>query len=451
MSQRRVDSSGAVTAGCLPAGNASTGTEDATNQPTLVQKNDTNIATSHSKFATSEKNESLLRGGSPIAVARSSSSGSSSHQSEQQEEQQRIAGSSTGYAPAPRRPIGSSPSVYHCLQEFFQEEALSGISCAACSSLATQRKVEHKYALTASAALRNSKDAEKTAALKSSSQYNNKDGQDEVTLRILTEFLNDLKNMRVVGAKDAYIGDFDSGFVAHPPISLKKQAITHKPKTTNIKGKSVVEVDPTVVQQRDREMLHLSLKQPTFSDATKRTGLSRLPPLLCLYLCRRTYDEVKGRMKKLVAHVSFPVLLNMDQFQSADGAHRPTYTPGPTGAVPTGLSVTTMLTSTMKGRSLQTSGSGGDYQLRAVVEHKGTADTGITLLPFPIDFFEAFLTRPFSIHYDAGHYVAYCLVQEQPRRQWRLFSDEQHIQVPETTVLAAQATMLFYERVKARR
>jgi hypothetical protein len=46
--------------------------------------------------------------------------------------------------------------------------------------------------------------------------------------------------------------------------------------------------------------------------------------------------------------------------------------------------------------------------------------------------------------------VAYCLVQEQPQRQWRLFSDEQHIQVPETTVLAAQATMLFYERVKAR-
>ncbi len=382
-SQRRGDSSGAVTAGCLPAGNASS--EDVTNQQTPVQKENNNNTTSHSSSinggsSSSEKNESLLRGGIPIAVVRSSSSGSSSHQFEQQQkEQQRIAGSSTGYAPAPRRLIGSSPSVYHCLQEFFQEEALNGISCAACSSLATLRKVEHKYALAASAARRNAKNADGAAALKGSTECSDKDGQDEIILRILTEFMDDLKNMRVVGAKDAYVGDFDSGFGAHPSMSFKKQV--YKPKTANVKRAIVVEVDPAVVQQRDREMLFLSLKQPTFSDAIKRTGLSRLPPLLCLYLCRRTYDEVKGRMKKLVAHVSFPMLLNMDQFQSADGAYRLTYTTGQTGAAPTGLSVTSMLSSTLKGRSLQTNGSNGDYQLRAVVEHKGTADSGITLLP----------------------------------------------------------------------
>mmetsp|Transcript_39401 Transcript_39401/g.68270 ORF Transcript_39401/g.68270 Transcript_39401/m.68270 type:complete len:619 (-) Transcript_39401:19-1875(-) len=403
-SNRRGDNSAAVTAGCLPAGNASS--EDVA----YPRSN-----SGSSKISSERTGEKLLRGGSPIAVVRSSSSGPAGNQPEQQGEQ-RNTRTSPGYVPAPRTLFGSSPSIYNCLQEFFQEEELSGISCAACASLATLQKVEHKHALTVSSVRRNHKSAERGPSLQESDKSMDKD---EVTLQILTSFQEDLKNMRVVGAKDAYVGDFDNEFVAHSPISHKKQAITHRPKTARGKARSVVEVDPAVVMQRDREMLLLSMKQPTFSDAIKSTGLSRLPPLLCLYLCRRTYDEVKGRMKKLVAHVSFPVLLNMDQFQSADGAHRPTYTQKSTG-----LSVTSMLSSTMKGRSWHASGSGGDYQLRAVVEHKGTADT--------------------------GHYVAYCLVQEQPQRQWRLFSDEQHIQVPETTVLAAQATMLFYERVKAR-
>eukprot|EP01032_Pedospumella_encystans_P017381 gene17381-19804_t len=410
-SQRRGDNSGAVTAGCLPAGNASS--ED-------VAYPHSNSGSS-SKISSERTGEKLLRGGSPIAVVRSSSSGPTGSQPPEQQEEQRNTRSPTVNVPPPRTLFGSSPSVYNCLQEFFQEEELSGISCAACASLATLQKVEHKHALTVSSVRRNHKSAEGGSSLQESDKPMDKD---EVTLQILTAFQDDLKNMRVVGAKDAYIGDFDNEFVAHSSISQKKQGITHRPKTARGKAKSVAEVDPAVVMERDREMLLLSMKQPTFSDAIKRTGLSRLPPLLCLYLCRRTYDEVKGRMKKLVAHVSFPVLLNMDQFQSADGARRPTFTQKSTGAVPTGLSVTSMLSSTMKGRSLHARGSGGDYQLRAVVEHKGTADT--------------------------GHYVAYCLVQEQPQRQWRLFSDEQHIQVPETTVLAAQATMLFYERVKAR-
>lgn len=49
-----------------------------------------------------------------------------------------------------------------------------------------------------------------------------------------------------------------------------------------------------------------------------------------------------------------------------------------------------------------------------------------------------------------GHYVAYCLVQEQPQRVWELFSDEKHAKVTEADVLAAQATMLFYDRVPTR-
>ena len=46
--------------------------------------------------------------------------------------------------------------------------------------------------------------------------------------------------------------------------------------------------------------------------------------------------------------------------------------------------------------------------------------------------------------------MAYCLVAEKPQRVWELFSDEKHVQVSEAHVLAAQATMLFYDRVPAR-
>ena len=46
--------------------------------------------------------------------------------------------------------------------------------------------------------------------------------------------------------------------------------------------------------------------------------------------------------------------------------------------------------------------------------------------------------------------MSYCLINDQPLRRWEYFSDEQHHAVAEETVLSAQATMLFYEKVGAR-
>jgi uncharacterized UBP type Zn finger protein len=48
--------------------------------------------------------------------------------------------------------------------------------------------------------------------------------------------------------------------------------------------------------------------------------------------------------------------------------------------------------------------------------------------------------------YPIGHYIAYCMVQQQPQRLWEMFSDERHVRVSEAEVLSAQATMLFYDR-----
>jgi ubiquitin C-terminal hydrolase len=51
--------------------------------------------------------------------------------------------------------------------------------------------------------------------------------------------------------------------------------------------------------------------------------------------------------------------------------------------------------------------------------------------------------------YETGHYVSYCLINDKPQRCWEYFSDELHHPVSEEVVLAAQATMLFYEKVSA--
>jgi hypothetical protein len=44
--------------------------------------------------------------------------------------------------------------------------------------------------------------------------------------------------------------------------------------------------------------------------------------------------------------------------------------------------------------------------------------------------------------------VAYCLVREQPQREWERFSDDQHKRVSETEVLSSQAALLFYDKIR---
>lgn len=313
----------ASTAGCLPAG----GREGSRGVP--------------------------LRGGRPIEIV--------------------VKSASHSHAPcAPRKHLHAGPSIYNCLQEFFLAEELSGISCSACSTAATQSTLEKRLALAARCRGRREGEGE---------EHSGADA--EMERQIMSEILERCRAMRAVGERDALIGDFDQGFIAHPLKDNRREAIVRR-KTQGAGAKpqspaSVASVAPDTVAARveeSREMLLLSLKQPRVSAAVKRTSLSRLPPLLCLYLCRRTYDGMKGRMKKLVQHVSFPVLLSMDPFQAADGAHRSPL--GLAGALAVqglsvgagaGTSITSLLNSAR-------SDTGGNYQLRAVVEHKGTADSG---------------------------------------------------------------------------
>jgi len=281
---------------------------------------------------------------------------------------------------APRKFSGSGQSIYNCMQEFFLAEELSGISCSACSTDATQLAVEKKLALAARS--RGRKEEEKEIK-----EHYSAAGDAELERQIMSEILERCRTLRVVGERDALIADFDQGFIAHPLKGNQREAILlRKPHGARAKPESpasVASVAPDAAAARveeTQEMLFLSLRQPRVSAAVKRTSLSRLPPLLCLYLCRRTYDGMKGRMKKLVQHVSFPVLLSMDEFHAADGAHRSPL--GLAGALAVqgvsvgagaGASITALLNSARNGHKKDV---GGNYQLRAVVEHKGTADSG---------------------------------------------------------------------------
>jgi hypothetical protein len=196
-----------------------------------------------------------------------------------------------------------------------------------------------------------------------------------------------------------------------------------------------------------QEML-LSLRRPVRTDAVKLSAISRLPQLLCIYLNRRVYDPSSGKMRKRMEHVSFPLVLNMQPYCRADGTSIVrkdgglsssgagdkadsvgSSAKGSAGSLFPGLTRGAQAGGVLAGLVPGITGIPtmfGQYALRAVVEHMGSAET--------------------------GHYVAYCQVQDAAqdgtqKREWEYCSDERHHRVTETRVLQTQATMLFYERL----
>jgi hypothetical protein len=195
-----------------------------------------------------------------------------------------------------------------------------------------------------------------------------------------------------------------------------------------------------------QEML-LTLRRPVRTDAVKLSAISRLPQLLCIYLNRRVYDPSSGKMRKRMEHVSFPLVLNMQPYCRADGTSIVrkdgglssrgaggkadsvgSSAKGSAGSLFPGLTRGAQAGGVLAGLVPGITGIPmfGQYALRAVVEHMGSAET--------------------------GHYVAYCQVQDAAqdgtqKREWEYCSDERHHRVTETRVLQTQATMLFYERL----
>lgn len=280
--------------------------------------------------------------------------------------------------------IESTPTIYSCLQEFFRAEDLSGIACSACSSAATISNMQRQLSVAQRKAAREtSKDTPDTLRLSSPDEVNS----DTWASSVIVSALADIKKLRVVGGADAYIQDFDTGFVSIlSPLTNKVEQVKRAALVRQHSGGSPNSVatprggpySPSeVTAQQDRELLLLSLKQQAHSDAVKCTALSRLPSLLCLYLCRRVYDESKGKMKKILQHVSFPVVLNMDQFCGTDSAAKAAHkTAAPVS------SVSAMLSGGLSQQlgGMKVSARSCEYLLRAVVEHRGNAETGTFVL-----------------------------------------------------------------------
>jgi hypothetical protein len=186
--------------------------------------------------------------------------------------------------------------------------------------------------------------------------------------------------------------------------AARTSAVVVRDEVDEVGDEDVEEMDDGFQSMRE---MFLSLHQRIRTDAVKRSSISRLPPLLCLYLCRRVYDERTGRMRKRDDHVAFPLILTMTLSFSPDTRMQ-------VATKPASLLPSSVLGGALRGDNF------GRYTLRAVVEHLGNADT--------------------------GHYVAYCLVDAQ-RRRWEQCSDERHAEVTEARVLQAHAAMLFYERM----
>ena len=152
----------------------------------------------------------------------------------------------------------------------------------------------------------------------------------------------------------------------------------------------------------------------------KQLILSRPPPLLCLHICRRVADAVTGRMKKLNHHVSFPGILDINDYintyrgsiksqdikaasvggiftthtnthtsassgfsfsprSTADSSTDPSPMPSPTanhipGILPSFGSGSTSSFGTVHGKKR---GSGpNEYLLRSVIVHTGSSEAG---------------------------------------------------------------------------
>jgi len=270
----------------------------------------------------------------------------------------------------------SSASVYSCLDDFFRTEQLDGVSCSNCAVRLGIDQLEKKA-------------------------VSGSDACDEDELEITETVLREMRSLRTDGESDCFLAEVEKG----------RKVSIFSPLTQQ------VEPIPSAIADK---LFHSAVQARSSMETGKRTAISRLPSLLCICLCRRVYDEGTREMRKINHHVTFPIVLRMGEYCNSNAAlsvHDPPR--GDRSNEGLGLGAFGGLP-TFRGLSATASTAPGNYLLRAVVVHRGDAES--------------------------GHYVAYCLVREQPR-EWEMFSDEQHTRVSEADVLSSQAALLFYDKI----
>jgi hypothetical protein len=99
-------------------------------------------------------------------------------------------------------------TVYHCLDEFFRQEALSGITCSACSLESTLAATVLLQTAFRRRALGNT--APSVERGNQSPEQHDLDTAEDTAALVLSGFERDLREHCLVGQQDAYIQDFDT-------------------------------------------------------------------------------------------------------------------------------------------------------------------------------------------------------------------------------------------------
>ena len=128
----------------------------------------------------------------------------------------------------------------------------------------------------------------------------------------------------------------------------------------------------SVTSCQDKSMkLDPYLVQKVRTRTRKQLILSRPPPLLCLHICRRVADALTGQMKKLNHHVSFPGVLDINDYVNAfRGSLSPNINNKLDQTKPESKGI-------FNTQIRNKAGSGpNEYLLRSVIVHTGSSEAG---------------------------------------------------------------------------
>ncbi|KAK1683174.1 hypothetical protein QYE76_044022 [Lolium multiflorum] len=208
------------------------------------------------------------------------------------------------------------------------------------------------------------------------------------------------------------------------------------------------------------------------SKATKQLAITRCPKILCIHLLRASVS-LSGELVKRQGHISFPLLLDLSPF--AGGTFSTGQGPGPSTMnkqiydMPS-LHLYQQLNAQMPINMFPTGGNSSSQPRKDEVSngggcslYKGSAGVATsTSSSWSTSFStrkELYTLSAVVEHYGicgGGHYAAYRRVASNPDandpvrprgKHWVYISDDHVSQVSEVDVLAAEATLLFYERL----
>jgi hypothetical protein len=328
-------------------------------------------------------------------------------------------------AAGPGSVSGSVISLEACLEEFCRGELLEEVECPHCSAELTRRElaarlVDLEEIQRLSAAVDISEEIESVRVSLSALTEALSQGQSDALSLDLDKPLS-LSTTRNINTPSTLRGHTDSPSESiNSPIRVIGEssdehhenglALSHSDNTTEDSDKSPLEGSLNRFDGNDVQMAagaegaHSAVLSPdpqpsevlidpffvkkVRTSVRKRMFISRPSQLLCLHICRRVPCMLTGRMKKLSHHVNFPLRLDMTRYFRAGGqGDSDTNTTQKSAEAGSRRKIATFRNSIDRynigsglGGRLGAMGSANNsnlqYDLKAVIQHTGSADSG---------------------------------------------------------------------------